>query len=97
VNGGLWRTNTIPSRTRIEARELDRRHVRCGGALAVSLKLLACLDACGYRHEQAISSSVPRRVRGLACTFNFDDVAPGVGLAAVEIGEAVLLREGAAG
>jgi hypothetical protein len=32
-------------------------------------------------------------VGGFACVLNFDDVPPGIGLAAVEIGEAVDLRQ----
>ena len=42
-------------------------------------------------------SAVTGHVGGFAGVLNFDDVPPGIGLAAVEIGEAVDLRQLSAG
>jgi len=42
-------------------------------------------------------SAIARDVGGLACVLHLGDVPPGIGLAAVEIGEAVDLRELPAG
>jgi len=42
-------------------------------------------------------SAIAGYVGGFACVLNFRDVPPGIGLAAVEIGEAVDLRELPAG
>src|SRR5207249_4120664 len=43
------------------------------------------------------ASAIARDVGGFACVLNFGDILPGIGLAAVEIGEAVDLRQLTAG
>src|SRR5688572_2816035 len=45
----------------------------------------------------SLPSTISGYVGGFACVLNFGDVPPGIGLAAVEIGEAVDLRQLPAG
>ena len=70
---------------------LDAAHDRCHGIDRVS--------AVGFEESRHVRflSAIAGYVGGFACVLNFGDVPPGIGLAAVEIGEAVDLRQLPAG
>src|SRR5687768_2045220 len=55
------------------------------------------LDTWGPHKGWAATLPVAGVVGGFACVLNFGDVPPGIGLAAVEIGEVVDLRQLSAG
>jgi hypothetical protein len=71
------------------------------GPSAQSVEVLVMSDDARAIHSAALgasqASAIAGYVGGFACVLNFGDVPPGIGLAAVEIGEAVDLRQLPAG